>query len=267
MLSAMGKFNEEMAKAGVMLTGEGLQASSKGALVRQSGGKVTVIDGPFTEAKELVAGFWIIQTKSKAEAIQWIERAPFEDDAVVEIRELYELSDFPQDPSEKPDGWRAEEERMREASPPARKAGTTRYMVMLRGNKTTESGALPNEKVLSEMGTLMEAVMTSGVCLSGEGLKPTSRGARIRYSGTKRTVVDGPFTEAKELIAGYTMVQTATRAEAIDFAKRWLKIHVDGLGLDGGAIEVRQLFELEDFPVNPAEKPGGWRDQEARARA
>lgn len=264
-LSEMGKFNEEMLRAGVMLAGDGLKASSKGCRVRRTGTKVTVVDGPFAEAKELVAGFWLIQTNSKAEAVEWLKRAPFEE-GQVEIRELYELSDFPEDPAEKPDGWRAEEERMREAAPPARKPNTTRFLVMLKGDKMTESGALPNEKVLAKMGALMEEIMTSGTGLSGEGLKPSSKGARIQYSGKKRTVVDGPFAEAKELIAGYTMVQTPTQAEAIDFAKRWLEIHVNGVGVEGGEIEIRQLYELSDFPVDAAEKPGGWRDQEARAR-
>jgi hypothetical protein len=92
-LSAMGKFNEEMVKAGVMLAGEGLQASSKGARVRFSGDKRTVIDGPFAETKELVAGFWLIQVKSKEEAIEWIKRVPFED-GEVEIRQVFELEDF-----------------------------------------------------------------------------------------------------------------------------------------------------------------------------
>jgi hypothetical protein len=93
MLAEMGKFNEELVKAGVMLAGEGLHASSKGARVRFSGGKKTVIDGPFTETKELVAGFWLWQVKSKEEAIEWLKRAPFED-TEVEIRQVFEAEDF-----------------------------------------------------------------------------------------------------------------------------------------------------------------------------
>lgn len=94
MLTAMGKYNEELAKAGVMLAGEGLQASSKGARVKFSGGKTTVTDGPFAETKELVAGFWIWQVKSKEEAIEWVKRAPFEDGAELEIRQIFEAADF-----------------------------------------------------------------------------------------------------------------------------------------------------------------------------
>src|SRR5205814_8542454 len=92
----MGKFNEELAKAGVMLAGEGLQASSKGARVRFSGTKRTVIDGPFAETKELIAGFWIWQVKSKEEAIEWVKRCPnpHNEDCEVEIRQIFEPEDF-----------------------------------------------------------------------------------------------------------------------------------------------------------------------------
>ena len=96
LLAEMGKFNEELVKAGVMLAGEGLQASSKGARVRFSGTKRTVIDGPFAETKELIAGFWLWQVKSKAEAIEWVKRCPnpLEGDAEIEIRQVFEAADF-----------------------------------------------------------------------------------------------------------------------------------------------------------------------------
>ena len=93
-LLAMGKFNEELVKAGVMLAGEGLQASSKGARVRFDGKKRSVIDGPFPETKELVAGFWIWQCRSREGAIEWLKRAPFDGGAEVEIRQIFELADF-----------------------------------------------------------------------------------------------------------------------------------------------------------------------------
>jgi hypothetical protein len=97
LLAAMGKFNEEMVKAGVLLAAEGLQASSKGARVKFSGSKRTVTDGPFAETKELIAGFWLLQVKSKEEAIEWIKRspAPFEGEPEIEIRQVFEASDFP----------------------------------------------------------------------------------------------------------------------------------------------------------------------------
>ncbi len=93
-LTAMGKFNEELVKAGVMLAGEGLHPSSKGVRVRFSGGKHTVIDGPFAETKELVAGFWLWQVKSKQEAIEWLKRAPFGGGTEIEIRQVFEADDF-----------------------------------------------------------------------------------------------------------------------------------------------------------------------------
>lgn len=92
-LADMGRFNDEMVKSGVMLAGEGLQASSKGARVKFTAGKPRVIDGPFTEAKELVAGFWLIQAKSREEAIEWARRAPFVD-GEIEVRQVFELEDF-----------------------------------------------------------------------------------------------------------------------------------------------------------------------------
>ena len=93
LLAAMGKFNEELVKAGVMLAGEGIHPSSKGARVKFQGGKKTVIDGPFAETKELVAGFWLWQCKSREEAIEWLKRAPFEE-TEVEIRQIFEAEDF-----------------------------------------------------------------------------------------------------------------------------------------------------------------------------
>jgi hypothetical protein len=114
MLEAMGKFNEEMVKAGVMLAGEGLQASSKGARIRFNQGKPIVTDGPFTESKELIAGFWIIQVKSKQEAIEWMKRCPppmGNGAGELEIRQVFEAADFGAELSPE---LRKAEERMRE---------------------------------------------------------------------------------------------------------------------------------------------------------
>jgi len=93
-LTAMGNYNEELVKAGIMLAGEGLQASSKGKRVKFSGGKRTVIDGPFAETKELIAGFWLWQAKSMEEAVEWLKRAPFDGGTEVEIRQIFEAEDF-----------------------------------------------------------------------------------------------------------------------------------------------------------------------------
>src|ERR671937_294346 len=96
LLAAMGKYNEELVKAGVMLAGEGLQPSSKGARIKFSGSKRTVVDGPFAETKELIAGFWILQTRSKEEAVEWVKRCPNPtgEEAEIEIRQIFEAADF-----------------------------------------------------------------------------------------------------------------------------------------------------------------------------
>jgi hypothetical protein len=109
-LTEMGKFNEELVKAGVMLAGEGLHASSKGARVKFSGKNRTVIDGPFAETKELIAGFWLWKVKSKEEAIEWLKRAPFDGGTEIEIRQLFETEDF--GPAATPE-FRKQEERLR----------------------------------------------------------------------------------------------------------------------------------------------------------
>ena len=109
LLTEMGKFNEELVKAGVMLAGEGLQPSSKGARVRFSGGRRTVTEGPFTETQDLVAGFWLWQVKSKEEALEWLKRAPFQE-GEVELRQVFETEDFGD--SMTPE-MRAQEERLR----------------------------------------------------------------------------------------------------------------------------------------------------------
>src|SRR5688572_4106754 len=105
LLSRMGEYNEQLIKAGMMLGGEGLQPSSRGARVYMSAAKTRVIDGPFSEAKELLGGFWLLQAKSRDEVLDWAKRIPF-DEGEVEVREVYELDDFPVDPGEKSDGWR-----------------------------------------------------------------------------------------------------------------------------------------------------------------
>ena len=119
MLEAMGKFNEQLIQAGVMLAGEGIMPSSKGARVRFSGGKKTVIDGPFAETKELVAGFWIWKVNSRDEAIKWLKRAPFEE-AEVEIRQVFEVEDFGDELTPE---MREQEERHREQAKELSKAG------------------------------------------------------------------------------------------------------------------------------------------------
>jgi hypothetical protein len=115
LLTEMGKYNEELIKAGVMLAGEGLHPSSKGVRVRFSGAKRTVIDGPFAETKELIAGFWLIQAKSKEEAIEWVKRAPFDGGTEIEIRPVFEEDDFGDLTKEVPEVFEAERKFRKEA--------------------------------------------------------------------------------------------------------------------------------------------------------
>jgi hypothetical protein len=255
MLSEMGRYNEEIIKAGVMLGGEGLHASSRGARVRISGKKSTVVDGPFAEAKELVGGFWLIQAPSKAEAVEWARRVPGPV-GEIEVRPLYEASDFSPEPVEPADP----------PPPTPRKPGTRRYVLLLKADAVSEAGPPADPAVFAKMDGLMGEMAQGGVMLGGEGLKPSAQSARVKLEGEKRTVIDGPFTESKELIAGYMIVQTATREEALEWARRWLEIHVETVPDHQGEIEVRLLAELEDYAVDPAEQRGGWREQEQRFR-
>ena len=244
-LAEMGKFNEALIKAGALLAAEGLQASSKGARVRYANGRLKVTDGPFAEAKDLIAGFWLIQAKSKEEAVEWARSIPFQE-GEVEVRPLFELPDFPVDPAEKPDGWREKEQQFRDA-PPARKPGTIRFMGLLKADTQTEAGVLPDEKLLAAMGAFLEEGARAGVFLSGDGLQPSSKGARVRFSGSKRLVTDGPFAETKELIAGYAILQFTSKAEAVEWAKRFVQVDAP-LRLGGESeCEIRPFVEYEDF--------------------
>lgn len=119
-----------------------------------------------------------------------------------------------------------------------------RFMIIVKATKDSEAGVMPEEKLLAEMAKYHEELAKAGVLLDGSGLQASSKGWRIKYSGGKRTVIDGPFTESKELIAGYTLIQVKSREEAMEWARRFPNPAGDGKEAE---IEVRQLFELEDF--------------------
>jgi hypothetical protein len=135
-----------------------------------------------------------------------------------------------------------------------------RFMIIVKATKDSEAGVMPSEKLLTEMGKFNEELVKAGVMLAGDGLHPTSKGTRVKFSGSKRTVVDGPFTETKELIAGYWLWQCKSKEEAIAWARRCPNPAGDG---KEGEIEIRQLFEAEDFG---AEFTPELREQEARIR-
>ena len=118
-----------------------------------------------------------------------------------------------------------------------------RFMVMVKANKDSEAGVLPDEKLLAEMGKYNEELAKAGVLLAGEGLQPSSKGARVRFSGDKRNVIDGPFAETKELIAGFWIMQVKSKQEVID----WVKRCPNPMPGTESEIEIRQVFEAEDF--------------------
>ena len=135
-----------------------------------------------------------------------------------------------------------------------------RLMVIVKATKDSEAGKLPDEKLLAEMGKFNEELVKAGVMLAGEGLHPSSKGVRVRFSGSKRTVTDGPFTETKELIAGFWLWQVKSKEEAIEWVKRCPN---PSPGTES-EIEIRQMFEAEDFG---AEFTPELREQEERLRA
>jgi len=122
-----------------------------------------------------------------------------------------------------------------------------RFMVMVKATKDSEAGKMPSETLLSAMAKFNEEMVKAGVMLDGNGLQPSAKGARVRFAGAKRTVIDGPFTETKELVAGYWVLQCKSLAEAIEWIKRCPNPHAED-----GEIEIRQLFELEDFGPSEA---------------
>lgn len=134
-----------------------------------------------------------------------------------------------------------------------------RVMVMIKANEQSEAGEMPNEKLLTDMGKYNEELVNAGIMLAGEGLHPSSRGKRIDFSGGKATVVDGPFTEAKELIAGFWLWQVDSMEQAVEWARR-CPAPDDG---PGGQLEIRQVFETEDFGD---EMTPELREQEERLR-
>ena len=119
-----------------------------------------------------------------------------------------------------------------------------RFMMIVKATKESETGVLPGEKILADMAKYNEELVKAGVLLDASGLKPSSKGARIRYSGSRRTVIDGPFAEAKELVAGFWIIQVKSKEEAIEWAKR--------VPFDDGEVELRPFYELDDFTPGPA---------------
>jgi len=124
-----------------------------------------------------------------------------------------------------------------------------RFMIIVKANASTEAGVMPDESLFAAMGDYNQQLADAGVLLDGAGLKPTSQGWRIRYEGEERRVVDGPFTETRELIAGYTLIEVRSREEAMEWSRRFPNPHGPGVSAE---IEIRPLYEMDDFPPSPA---------------
>ena len=255
-IAAMGRYYDELVRAGVLVAAEGLHPTDMGARLRYRAGGVSVTDGPFAEAKEVIAGYWLIDVPSKDEAIAWAKRSPmgtdpaFDGTAEIEVRQLFELADFPV--NEEDSGWREREEQLRAeqaraaASPQPAPANALRFLMCFMADRDSEASVLPSEALLNEMGALMDEMARAGVLLSGDGLQPSAKGARSHFAKGRQTVTDGPFTETKELIAGFAIIRVGSKAEAINWARRGVVF--DGGGRNGEAeVQLRQIFEPGSF--------------------
>jgi hypothetical protein len=134
---------------------------------------------------------------------------------------------------------------------------TMRFMMLVKASKESEAGALPNKELLAAMGQFNEEMAKAGVLIAGEGLQPSSKGTRVTFSGSKRTVTDGPFAETKELLAGFWMIDVKSKADALAWAARVPFT-------EGEVIEVRQVFEAEDFPAEVFPPEEAAREQKLR---
>jgi hypothetical protein len=221
LIARVGRLMGDLVKSNALLAGEGLRASSQGVRLRFGKGERTVIDGPFTESKELIAGFAILKTASLQEAADLATRFAqvfsTELDIEIDIRPVTEAWDIGL--TEKPAGLT-----------------TRRYMATQKFRN--KDGCLPlTPAQAAAMGALVDEMKRAGVLLSSEGLLPSAQGARIRSVGGKATVMDGPFTESKELLGGFVIVKVNTLREAVDWAQRYIS------DVQTEEVDVRQLAE------------------------
>jgi hypothetical protein len=203
LMAGMGKLVEDLMQAGVMRGTDGLRASKHGVRLNFVGGKRTITQGPLSATTDLPAGFSIVRTKTLDDAIELGTRfAEIVGDVEMDVRPVNEPWDVGMMP--KPDGL-----------------DTTRYMLLRKADPQTESGKpLPSE-IAAKLGKLMGELSQSGVLLQAEALQPSSKGVRLKFAGGERTITDGPFAEAKELIAGFCVVEVETLEEAIHWSTRF----------------------------------------------
>ncbi len=217
-IEGIGKLVEEGAKEKVFVSGEGLKPSSQRVHIAYKNGKRTLTNGPFTDARELVAGFALMRARSKEEAISWCDKfAAVLGDVELfmgPVNEAWDLGLMP-----KPEN------------------APLRFLLMHKLDERSETEAPPAPPLMAKLGALIDEMTKAGVLQATGGLASTKKGARIRYEGGKRTVLDGPFTESKELIAGYAILDVPSKAAAIEWALRFGEI------VTVNEIEVRQLSE------------------------
>ncbi len=180
-------------------------------------------------AGSLLRALWILDVASRAAAVELARDAPGSD-ATLEIRESYTPQDFgaPADAPPPP-------------PPPPMKPGHARYIAFIRQDAVGESSAQPKPESMAMMDEYMEPLVAQGTILGGEGLKPSTKGTRVRRMAKQRLILDGPFTESKELVGGYMIVQARSLDTAVDLIRPWLRIHRIGQGVPSSAIEVRRL--------------------------
>ena len=217
LIARVGALIGEMAKSKVFVAGEGLRASSEGVRLRFSGGAGTITKGPFPGENELPAGFTILRTGSLDEAVEWATRqAATLGDVEMDIRPINEpwdvgICEAPSDLTKR------------------------RWMVLRKATAATESGESPSASQRAAMSRLVDESTRSGVHVASESLRPSARGRRYKNSADGRRVIDGPFTETKELIAGYCIVN----AESLEDACRWAEKYIDVVETD--EVDVREL--------------------------
>lgn len=201
-IAGVGKLIEDGLKDKIFVSGEGLKPSSERVHVAYKNGKRTVTNGPFTDKGQLPAGFALVRVKSKEEAISWCDKfAALLGDVELFMGPVVEPWDLGMVP--KP------------ANPPLR------FLSMHQADAASENDAPPDPKLMQSMGALIEAMTQAGVLQATGGFASTKKGARIRYDGGRRTVLDGPFAESKELVAGYAIVNLPSKAAAIEWALRF----------------------------------------------
>jgi hypothetical protein len=216
-IAGVGKLIGEGLKEGAFLGGEGLKPSSQRTHIAYRGGKRTVTDGPFSEAKELVGGFALMRVKSKEDAISWADRfAALLGDVELIMGPVVEPWDIGMAPKPK--------------NPPLR------YLSMHKMDDA-KADAPPDPVLMQKMGALIEEMTKAGVLQSTGGLASTRKGTRVHYKGGKHTIVDGPFAESKELVAGFAMLELPSKEAAIEWAIRFGEV------VKVNEVEIRQMPE------------------------